>query len=76
MSFASMKLKPESGANRIASADDAYSFLAHLRISYQSKPHWQAAKQALNNVCASDVSEIRAWKTFRAAVSAEDWLVD
>jgi hypothetical protein len=76
MSFAPMKLKPESGANRITSADDAYSFLAHLRLSYQTKPHWQAARQALNNVCASDVSEIQAWRTFRAAVSAEDWLLD
>jgi hypothetical protein len=36
-----MKLKPESGANRIKSADDAYSFMAHMRLSYQNKPHWQ-----------------------------------
>jgi hypothetical protein len=76
MSFAPMKLKPESGANRITSADDAYSFVAHMRLSYQSQPHWQAAKQALNNVCASDVSEIRAWRTFWAAVSAEGWLLE
>jgi hypothetical protein len=76
MSFTPMKLKPESGANRIRSADDAYSFIAHLRLSYRSKPHWQAAGQALDNVCASDVSEIRAWRTFRAAVSAERWLLD
>jgi len=27
MAFTSMKLKPESGANRIKSADDAYSFI-------------------------------------------------
>ena len=74
MSFTPMKLKPESGANRIRSADDAYSFMAHLRLSYRSKPHWQAARQALDNVCASDVGEIRAWRTFRAAVSAEGWL--
>jgi hypothetical protein len=39
MSFTPMKLKPESGANRIRNADDAYSFLAHLRLSYQSRPH-------------------------------------
>jgi hypothetical protein len=76
MSFTSMKLKPESGANRIRSADDAYSFLVHLRLSYQSKPHWRAARNALDNVCASDEGEIRAWRTFRAAVSAEDWLLD
>ena len=50
MSFAPMKLKPESGANRISSADDAYSFLAHLRLSYQSKPHWRVARKALDNV--------------------------
>jgi hypothetical protein len=76
MSFTPMKLKPESGANRIRSADDAYSFMAHLRLSYQSKPHWQAARQALDNVCASNVGEIRAWRTFRAAVSEEGWLID
>jgi hypothetical protein len=50
MPFTSMKLKPESGANRISSADDAYSFLAHLRLSYQSKPHWRAVRHALDNV--------------------------
>ena len=76
MSFTLMKLKPESGANRIRSTDDASSFMAHLRLSYRSKPHWQAARQALDNVCASDVGEIRAWRTFRAAASAEGWLLD
>ena len=76
MSFTPMKLKPESGANRIRSADDAYSFMAHLRLSYQSKPHWQAARQALDNVGASNVGEIRAWRTFRAAVSEEGWLME
>jgi hypothetical protein len=76
MSFTPMKLKPEAGANRIRSADDAHSFLAHLRLSYQSKPHWQAARHALDNVCASDASEIRAWRTFQAAVSAEGWFMD
>jgi hypothetical protein len=76
MPFTSMKLKPESGANRIKSADDAYSFVAHMRLSYRSKPHWQVARQALDNVCASDVGEIRAWRTFRAALSAENWLSD
>jgi hypothetical protein len=73
MSFAALKLKPESGASRIKTADDAYSF---VRLSYQSKPHWQAARQALDNVCASNVGEIRAWRTFRAAVSEEGWLID
>jgi hypothetical protein len=54
MAFASMKLKPESGANRIKSADDAYFFVAHMRLSHQNKPHWQAARQALNHAGASD----------------------
>jgi hypothetical protein len=76
MSFVPMKLKPESGANRIRSADDAYSFLAHLQLSYQSRAHWRAAKHALDNVCASSVGEIRAWRTFRAAASEEGWLMD
>jgi hypothetical protein len=76
MSFAALKLKPESGASQIKTADDAYSFVAHLRLSYQSKPHWQAARQALDNVCASNIGEIRAWRTFRAAVSEEGWLSD
>jgi hypothetical protein len=76
MGFASVKLKPESGANRIKSADDAYSFVVHMRLSYQNKPHWQMARQALNNVCASDQSEFQAWRTFRAAAAAEGWLVE
>jgi hypothetical protein len=76
MAFAAVKLKPESGANRIMSADDAYSFMLHMRLSYQNKPHWQMARQALNNVCASDQSELEAWRTFRAAAAAEGWLVE
>jgi hypothetical protein len=76
MAFTSMKLKPESGANRIKSADDAYTFMVHMRLSDQNKPHWQMARQALNNASASDASEIQAWRTFRAAAVAEGWLVE
>lgn len=54
MAFTSMKLKPESGANRIKTADDAYSFVMHMRLSYQNKPHWQIARQALNHAGVSD----------------------
>jgi hypothetical protein len=46
MAFPSLKLKSESGASRIKSADDAYSFVAHMLLSYQNKPHWQMARQA------------------------------
>jgi hypothetical protein len=74
MAFTSMKLKPESGANQIKSADDAYSFMAHMRLSYQNKP--QVARQALNHAGASDASEIQAWRTFRSAAAAEGWLLD
>jgi hypothetical protein len=38
MGYSPVKLKPESGANRIKSADDAYSFMAHMRLSYQNWP--------------------------------------
>jgi hypothetical protein len=69
-------LKPESGANRIKSADDAYSFVAHMRLSYQNKPHWQIARQALNHAGVSDASKILAWRIFRAAAAAEDWLLE
>jgi hypothetical protein len=48
MTFSPLKLKPESGANRIKNADDAYSFMMHMRLSYQNKPHWQMARQAIN----------------------------
>ena len=44
MAFTSLKLKPASGANRIKNADDAYSFMMHMRLSDQNKPHWQVAK--------------------------------
>jgi hypothetical protein len=76
MAFASVKLKPESGANRIKSADDACSFVLHMRFSHQNKPHWQIARRALSNVCASDKGEIQAWRSFRAAALAEGWLVE
>jgi hypothetical protein len=76
MAFTSVKLKPESGASRIKSADDAYSFVVHMRLSDQNKPHWQMARQALNNVRASDQSEIQAWRTFRSAAAVEGWLAE
>jgi hypothetical protein len=76
MAFTSIKLKPESGSNLIKSADDAYSFVAHMRLSYQNKPHWQVARQALNNVAASTASESRAWRTFREAAAAEGWIAE
>jgi hypothetical protein len=73
MGFSPMKLKPESGANRIKTADDAYSFMVHMRLSYQNKPHWQVARQAINQAGMSDLNEIRAWRSFRAAAAAEGW---
>ena len=76
MPFAALKLKPSSGAKQIKSADDAYSFMMHMRLSYRNKPHWQAATQALNNAAASEDCETRAWQTFRVAAAAEDWLLD
>jgi hypothetical protein len=67
MAFIPMRLKPESGANRIKSADDAYSFMMYMRLSDRNKPHWQVARQALNHASASDAGEMQAWRTFRAA---------
>lgn len=74
MAFGPLKLKSVSGASKIKSADDAYSFMMHLSLSYQNKPHWQMARQAINLASASDASEVRAWRTFRDAAKAEDWL--
>jgi hypothetical protein len=34
MPFAALKLKPSSGAKQIKSADDAYSFMIHMRLSF------------------------------------------
>ena len=45
-------------------------------LSYRNKPHWQLARQALNDASASDASEIQAWRTFRSAAAAEGWLLD
>jgi hypothetical protein len=72
MTFIPMRLKPESGTIRIKSADDAYSFMMYMRLSYRNKPHWQIARQALNHAGASDAGEIQAWRTFRAAAEAKD----
>jgi hypothetical protein len=49
MAFTPIDSKAESGARRIGSADDAYAFMMYMRLSYQNRPHWQMAKQALNN---------------------------
>jgi hypothetical protein len=50
--------------------------MVHMQLSYQNKPHWQMARQALNNVYASDAIEIQAWRNFRAAAVAEGWLAE
>ncbi len=76
MAFDPLKLKPASGASRIKNADDAYSFMMHLNLSYQNKRHWQIARQAISLASASDASEVRAWRMFREAAKAEDWLVE
>jgi hypothetical protein len=47
----------------------------HMRLSDRNKPHWQMARQALNHAGASDDSEARAWRSFRAAAE-EGWLLD
>jgi hypothetical protein len=74
MPFDPLRLKPTSGASRIKSADDAYSFMMHLNLTYQNKPHWQIARQAINLASASDASEVHAWRIFRDAAKAEGWL--
>jgi hypothetical protein len=76
MAFTPMKLKAESGAKRISSAEDAYAFMMYMRLSYRNKPHWQMAKQALNHAGMSEAGEFQAWRTFRTAARAEGWLED
>ena len=76
MPFPSLKLKPEWALIALRVLTTLIRSWLHMRLSFQNKPHWQMARQALNNVCASSVSEIHAWRTFRAAVVAEGWLVE
>ncbi len=76
MIFNPLKLKPESGASRIQTADDAYSFVAHMSSAVLSKPHWRTARQALCHAGVSDAGELLAWRTFRAAAKAEGWLLE
>ena len=74
MAFTPMRLKAESGAKQIRSADDAYAFMMYMRLSYRNKPHWQIAKEALNHAGMSEAGEIQAWQTFRTAARMEGWL--
>ena len=74
MPFDPLRLKPTSGASRIKGADDAYSFMMHLNLTYQNRPHWQIARQAINLASASDASEVHAWRILRDAAKAEGWL--
>jgi hypothetical protein len=76
MAFTAMKLKAESGAKQITSAEDAYAFLTYMRLSYRNKPHWKMAKQALNHAVMSEAGEFQVWRTFRTAARAEGWLKD
>jgi hypothetical protein len=76
VAFAPLKLKSESGANTIANADDAYSFVAHLSWGILIQPHWEPAQKALKHAGVSDSDELLAWQTFRAAAKAEGWLLE
>jgi hypothetical protein len=76
MTFPPLKLKPESGAISIRTADDAYAFVAHLSLVFLTKPHWQPARQALKHAGVSEAGELLAWRTFRAATKAEGWLLE
>jgi hypothetical protein len=76
MTFNPLQLRPESGANRIRSADDAYSFVAHMNVAVLNKPHWRVARQALRHAGVSADGESTAWRTFRAAAEAEGWLLE
>ncbi len=62
MAFRSMKLKSNQAQIALRAPTTAYSFMVHMQLSDQNKPHWQMARQAINNVCASDASEIQAWQ--------------
>jgi hypothetical protein len=48
--------------------------MVHMRLSNQNKPYWQVTRQAINQACMSEASEIRAWRSFRRAAEAEGWL--
>jgi hypothetical protein len=76
MAFTSLKLKPASGANRIKSADDAYSFMMHMQLSYRNKPHWQAAKQALNHAGDQTIAKLGLGEPFgrRPTQKAGFWI--
>jgi hypothetical protein len=76
MTFKPLMLRPESGAKKITSADDAYCFVAHLSWAVLTKPHWQPARQALKHAGVSEADESTAWRTFRAAAKAEGWLLE
>ena len=76
MSFDPLTLRPTSGASKIKNADDAYSFVMHLSLSYQNKPHWQMARQAITHAGVSDAIEVHAWRVFRYAAEAEGWLAE
>jgi hypothetical protein len=59
MAFTPIGLKVESGAKRIASADDAYAFMMYMQLTFRNRPHWQMAKQALNNAMLSAANILR-----------------
>ena len=75
MAFEPMKLRPESGATRIRKVSDAHAFLMHMNLGLQNKPHWQVARQKLDQFTASQDAQFRAWRAFRDAANVEGWLV-
>ena len=74
MTFEPVKLRPESGANRIKDASDAHAFMMPMNLALQNKPHWQVARQALGQFTASQDAELKAWRAFRDAAKTEGWL--
>jgi len=62
--FSPMKLKPESGPIGSRSADDAYSFMMHMRLSYQNKPHCRPhGTRSTKPACQTTAKS--AWRSFR-----------
>jgi hypothetical protein len=76
MTFEPIRLRPESGANLIKDASDAHAFIMHMNLALQNNPHWQVARQALGQFAVSQDAELKTWRAFRDAASAEGWLTD
>jgi hypothetical protein len=74
MSFPPLKLASSFYGRQIGSFAEATALVDQLDLTKKNRPHWQIARQALQNAAISPLAEELAWRELRDALDIEGWL--